>query len=55
MKRELSGGCGITLLAFSALMIIAGIVAVFKMRAEGDCGDGALGLLVFVAILSPFI
>ena len=55
MKRELSGGCGIALLAFAALMIIVGIVAVFDMRAEGDCGDGALGLLVFVAILSPFI
>ena len=55
MKRELSGGCGILILAFAALMIIAGIVAVFDMRAEGDAGDGALGLLVFIAILSPLI
>ena len=36
MKRELSGGCGIMALAFSLLCIIAGIVAVFDMRAEGD-------------------
>ena len=55
MKRELSGGCGILILAFAALMIIFGIVAVFDMRADGDGADGALGLLVFVAILSPFI
>ena len=55
MKRELSCGCGILMLAFAALMIITGIAAVFDMRAEGDGGDGALGLLVFVAILSPFI
>ena len=55
MKRELSGGCGILMLAFAALMIIVGIVAVFDMRAEGDGGSAALGLLVFVAILSPFI
>ena len=55
MKRELSGGCGIAFLAFAALMIIAGIVAVIDMRTEGDGASGALGLLVFVAILSPFI
>ena len=55
MKRELSGGCGIMALAFSLLCIIVGIVAVFDMRAEGDGGDGALGLLVFVGILSPLI
>ena len=55
MKRELSGGCGMMALAFSLLCIIAGIVTVFDMRAEGDGGDGALGLLVFVGILSPLI
>ncbi len=55
MKREVSGGCGIMMLMFSLFMIIVGIVAVFDMRAEGDGGSGALGLLVFVAILSPFI
>ena len=55
MKRELSGGCGILILAFAALMIIFGIVAVFDMRADSDGANGALGLLVFVAILSPFI
>ena len=43
------------MLMFSLFMIIVGIVAVFDMRAEGDGGSGALGLLVFVAILSPFI
>ena len=55
MKRELSCGCGIIVLAIAALMIIWGIVAVFDMRADGDGVDGAIGLLVFVAILSPFI
>ena len=55
MKRELSGGCGIMLLAFTPLAIIGGIVAVIDMRAEGDGGSGALGLLVYVAFLSPFI
>ena len=55
MKRELSGGCGIMLLAFTPLAIIGGIVAVIDMRAEGDGGNGALGLLVYVAFLSPFI
>ena len=55
MKRELSGGCGILILAFAALLIIVGIVAVFDMRADGGGADGALGLLVFVAMLSPFI
>ena len=55
MKRELSGGCGIMMLAFAALMIIGGIVAVFDLRAEGDGGSGAIGLLVYVAFLSPFI
>ena len=43
------------MLMFSLFMIIVGIVAVFDMRAEGDGGSGALGLLVFVAILSPLI
>jgi len=55
MKRELSGGCGILILAFATLLIIVGIVAVFDMRADGGGADGALGLLVFVAMLSPFI
>ena len=55
MKRELSGGCGIMMLAFAALMIIGGIVAVFDLRAEGDGGSGAIGLLVYVAFLSPFM
>ena len=55
MKRELSCGCGIAILGFALLMIICGIIAVFDMRAEGQAADGALGLLVFVAILSPFI
>ena len=55
MKRELSGGCGIMLLAFTLLAIIGGIVAVIDLRAEGDGGSGALGLLVYVAFLSPFI
>ena len=55
MKRELSGGCGIAILALSALLIICGIIAVFDLRDEGDGGNGALGLLVFVAILLPFI
>ena len=55
MKRELSGCCGIMLLAFTLLAIIGGIVAVFDMRAEGDGGYGALGLLVYVAILSPLL
>ena len=55
MKRELSCGCGILVLAIAALMIICGIVAVFDMRADGDGVDGAIGLLVYVAILSPFI
>ena len=55
MKREVSGGCGIMLLVFSLLMIICGIFAVIEMRSEGDGADGALGLLVFVALLSPFI
>ena len=55
MKRELSGGCGIMLLAFTLLAIIGGIVAVIDLRAEGSGGSGALGLLVYVAFLSPFI
>ena len=55
MKRELSGGCGTAILGFSLLLIVFGIVAVFDMRAEGEAADGALGLLVFIAMLSPFI
>ncbi|MBQ6079506.1 MAG: AAA family ATPase [Muribaculaceae bacterium] len=55
MKKELSGGCGIAILGFSLLLIICGIIAVFDMRAEGDAADGALGLLIFVAMLLPLI
>ena len=55
MKREPSGCCGISLLAFSLAAIIGGIAALFDLRTEGDGGNGALGLLVFIAILSPLI
>ena len=55
MKRELSGGCGIAILGFALLLIIAGIVALIDMRADGEAADGALGLMVFVAMLLPFI
>ncbi|MBQ9575358.1 MAG: AAA family ATPase [Muribaculaceae bacterium] len=55
MKRELSGGCGITILAFSLMFIIFGIVAVFQMRADGEAGMGALGMIVLIVILLPFI
>ena len=55
MKRELLGGCGIAILGFALLMIITGIVAVLDMRADGEAADGALGMLVFVAMLLPFI
>ena len=55
MKRELSGGCGIALLGFALITILFGIVAVFSMRADGEAGDGALGFLFFIFLLSPFI
>ena len=55
MKKELSGGCGIALLGVSLILIIVGIIAVLDMRAEGEAADGALGMLIFVAMLSPFI
>ena len=55
MKKELSGGCGIALLGFVAMIIVFGVVAVFSMRADGDAGEGALGLMFLIAILSPFI
>ena len=55
MKKELSGGCGLSMLGCSVILIIFGILAVFEMRADGDGADGALGMLVFVAMLSPFI
>ena len=55
MKKELSGGCGIALLGVSLILIIFGIAAVFDMRADGEAADGALGMLIFVAMLSPFI
>jgi type VII secretion ATPase EccA len=55
MKKELSGGCGIALLGFVAMIIVFGIVAVFSMRADGEAGEGALGLMVLIAILLPFL
>ena len=55
MKKELSGGCGIALLGVCLVLIFFGIVAVLDMRAEGEAADGALGMLIFVAMLSPFI
>ena len=55
MKRELSGCCGIAMLGFALFLITIGVVALFELRAEGDGSTGAIGLLVFVAILSPFI
>ena len=55
MKKELSGGCGIALLGFIAIIIVFGVVAVFSMRADGEAGEGALGLMFLIALLSPFI
>jgi len=55
MKKELSGGCGIALLGFAAMIIVFGIVAVFTMRADGEADEGALGLMVLIALLLPFI
>ena len=55
MKKELSGGCGIALLGFALLMIAFGVAAVFSMRSDGEAGEGALGLMVLIGILSPFI
>ena len=55
MKRELSGGCGLSLLGFTLLIIICGIVAVFDMRSDGEAGEGFLGLMILIVLLSPFI
>ena len=55
MKREVGAGCGIMLLAFCLLFIAGGVAAVIDMCSEGDGADGALGLLLFVLLLSPFI
>jgi|GEM_PF-1331686 SpoVK/Ycf46/Vps4 family AAA+-type ATPase len=55
MKREVGAGCGIMLLAFCLLFIAGGVAAVIDMCGEGDGADGALGLLLFVLLLSPFI
>ncbi len=55
MKKELSGGCGIAMLAFTLIIIIFGIIAVFSMRADGEAGEGFLGLMVLIFLLSPFI
>ena len=55
MKKELSGGCGIALLGIVAMIIVFGVVAVFTMRADGEAGEGALGLMVLIAILMPFL
>ena len=55
MKREVSGGCGIMLLAFCLLFIAGGVAAVVDMCSEGNGADGAIGLLIFVVLLSPFI
>ncbi|MBR5725734.1 MAG: AAA family ATPase [Muribaculaceae bacterium] len=55
MKKELSGGCGIALLGFVLMIIVFGVIAVFSMRSDGEAGEGALGLMVLIAILSPFI
>ena len=55
MKKELSSGCGIALLGFVLMIIVFGVIAVFSMRSDGEAGEGALGLMVLIAILSPFI
>ena len=55
MKRELASGCGIALLGFTLMIIIVGVVAVFSMRSDGEAGEGAIGLMVMIAILMPFI
>ena len=55
MKKELSGGCGIAMLGVALMIIIFGIIAVFSMRSDGEAGEGSLGLMVLIAILSPFI
>lgn len=55
MKKELSGGCGIAILGFSLICILGGIAAVLQSRTEGDAADVALGFLIFVAMLLPFI
>lgn len=55
MKKGLSGGCGITILGISLFFILAGIAAVVDSRSDGDAADVAMGFLLFVAILSPFI
>ena len=43
MKRELAGGCGITILVFSFLFLAGGVAAVIDMCSEGEGADGALG------------
>ena len=43
------------LLGFVAIIIVFGVVAVFSMRADGEAGEGALGLMVLIGILMPFI
>ena len=55
MKKELSGGCGIAILSFLLMIVILGVIAVFSMRADGEAGEGFLGLMVLIMILSPFI
>ena len=55
MKKELSGGCGISILGVALLILICSIVAVFDMRNEGEAAEGVLGFLIFIAMLSPFI
>ena len=55
MNKELKSGCGVALLGFVLLIIVFGVVAVFSMRADGEAGEGALGLMVLIAILSPFL
>ena len=55
MKKELSCGCGVAILGFSLLFIIGGVAALIDMRDEGDAVSGAIGLVVSIAILLPFI
>lgn len=43
------------MLGFIVITIVFGVVAVFTMRADGEAGEGALGLMFLIAILSPFI
>ena len=55
MKKELSGGCGIAILGSTLMIIIFGIIAVFNMRSDGEAGEGFVGLMVLIFLLSPFI